>query len=297
MSLKAFARQFTNRLAWVPKSLTDREFPIGNQTIIVPRGHRLDLYCKDFPLYNQQIRIIASVINKTVNDFYAIDIGANIGDTAAYITADSNAKVLCVEGNPHYLQILEENSRRLSTQVVIERAFVGEKGLVVDANKARNVGGTSTVTAAIASASLNSHQIPMLTLEEILTKHPNFQKAKLLKTDTDGYDFKILSQSISTLEVMKPVIFLEYDPRFSKDSGESIACIEQLLRIGYTNFLAFDNYGCASHLLRDISDFMFLNKYLKSCEKTLEGPIFFDLCCGHRDDSQLFSKIVSELLH
>ena len=81
-------------------------------------------------------------------------------------------------------------------------------------------------------------------LQNILKDHPDFALAKLLKTDTEGFDFDILRQSLDFVRRSKPVVFFEYDPHFRPEEPKAgLDAIQALINSGYTNFIYYDNYG------------------------------------------------------
>ena len=49
----------------------------------------------------------------TYPDLAVIDVGANVGDTAAVIKAGADVPVFCIEGDPQIYPILQRNTRRL----------------------------------------------------------------------------------------------------------------------------------------------------------------------------------------
>ena len=61
----------------------DIQYTIGNISISLPHNHPLPSYQKAFLLYNKAVGIIAQIIEKENSNAIIIDIGANIGDTAA----------------------------------------------------------------------------------------------------------------------------------------------------------------------------------------------------------------------
>ena len=84
----------------------------------LPLSHELPFYQHDHPRYDRQLGAIAAELGGPV-----VDIGANVGDTAAAIRAESDVPILCVEGDPAFFALLERNARAIGG-VELERAFV-----------------------------------------------------------------------------------------------------------------------------------------------------------------------------
>jgi hypothetical protein len=119
---------------------------------------------------------------------------------------------------------------------------------------------------------------------------------KLLKTDTEGFDFDIIRQSIEFVQQSRPAVFFEYNPHFLPDEPcAGLETLEALIRVGYSDFIYYDNFG---HFLlhsnasnrRIFSD---LDSYLASNRKHGVAVWYFDICALHREDADLVSEIRS----
>ena len=65
-----------------------------------------------------------------------------------------------------------------------------------------------------------------------------------MKTDTKGFDFDILRQSLDFIHGSKPVIFFEYDPGLRPAGSKAgLDTIGALIDAGYSDFIYYDNYG------------------------------------------------------
>jgi FkbM family methyltransferase len=167
-----------------------------------------------------------------------IDIGANVGDTMAFVRGLSQCPILCVEAHEYYYSILLENIKRAKFQsveaaCVFVGTFNGElKGqLVSTAGTARFISSDAT--------SLN-----VVGLSSLLLEYPLFETSKMLKIDTDGYDCCILQSELNWLSERKPVIFFEYDPYFFNDkSCDGARIFEDLVGGGYAYAIIYDNIG------------------------------------------------------
>jgi len=130
----------------------------------------------------------------------------------------------------------------------------------------------------------------------ILQEHPTFQNSKLLKIDTDGFDFSIIQTSISVIGNLRPVLFFEYDIFFTSDArDESLKTLQVLFECGYQSFIVYDNYG--NYLLsltsQDYDKFIDLNTYLFSNRfaSGITAVYYLDICAFAEADTDLFEKI------
>ena len=93
-------------------------YRIGSVELELPLSHELPFYRHDHPRYDRQLGAIAAELGGPV-----VDVGANVGDTAAAIRAESGVPILCVEGDPRFFALLERNARMIGG-VELEHAFV-----------------------------------------------------------------------------------------------------------------------------------------------------------------------------
>ena len=77
--------------------------------------------------------------------------------------------------------------------ITIEKSFVGADGQAIDPAFIVDLGRNASLKAAIR----DEGPIKLRSLQSILKDHPAFSRAKLLKTDTEGFDFDILRQSLN----------------------------------------------------------------------------------------------------
>ncbi|MBS1563052.1 MAG: hypothetical protein JST39_01635, partial [Bacteroidetes bacterium] len=98
---------------------------IGSCTIKAPLSHPLRRILDDLPQFGFNITRLARYIHQQYPDCPVIDIGANIGDTAAFINNYRDLPVLCIDGDPTYFGLLQANTRQFANTRVC-RALVGE---------------------------------------------------------------------------------------------------------------------------------------------------------------------------
>jgi FkbM family methyltransferase len=197
-------------------------YRVGGIDLELPLSHELPFYRHDHPLYDARIGALARELGGPV-----VDVGANVGDTAAAIRSESAVPVLCVEGDDRFFSLLERNAARLG-DVELERVFVEapERGRV------QRGSGTARIVAGDA-------ELPAKPLGRILDEHPRFARPALLKLDTDGMDVPILLANLDLLERLRPVLFFEYDPYL----GAAPEIFERLCEAGYGVAEWFENTG------------------------------------------------------
>jgi FkbM family methyltransferase len=176
-------------------------YRIGQVALRLPLSHQLPYYRRRFPQYSSSIGRIGATVQHKYPNLSLIDIGANVGDTVAIIRHDAHYPILCVEGSTAYLTLLHSNVDRLG-DVEIEAAFVGGTSGPVAAS-VRIADGT----AHLAVGGLDEGAISLWSLDEIILRHPRFDSAKLVKSDTDGMDCQIIAGAADYRARARPVLF------------------------------------------------------------------------------------------
>jgi hypothetical protein len=176
-------------------------WPVGSAELVLPLSHELPFYRHDHPLYDRAIGHIAARVGGPI-----VDIGANVGDTAAEMRAHTAAPILCVEPDDRFFAILRRNAQQLQPVELAHTAVGGPHGKP---------------------------------LTQILTEHPAFASPALVKIDTDGMDVPIVLANLDLLARLKPVLFFEYDPHL----GATPEVFERLREIGYRTMDVYENTG------------------------------------------------------
>lgn len=206
----------------------------------VPQGHPLPFYQRKFPLYDRYFYDFFRCLSDEGRPASVIDIGANIGDTAhAILSVSTDAKLVCVEGAPHFLPFLHENTSRLEqVRVVPKFLTVGageEMGFVADA-------GTGHLAPLEQSDAV---ELAWTTVSDVLAIADDFFEdgVRIWKSDTDGYDLEIAALNWDAIVEACDGMWLEWDIFGSQGTpaippGLIAKVAESGLRV-----VIFDNFG------------------------------------------------------
>ncbi len=270
-----------------------KEYEIGRYKILLPDDHALDRYQSIWHRYDTALGYIAQKVIQKYPATTAIDIGANVGDSAALIQKYQEMPVLCVEGNPAFLEYLRHNASIIGNTEIAEY-FVGTDGESVDVHLIHNVSGTASIVQAVVPN--NDSIIKTKSLEKILQEYSRFQNSKLLKIDTDGFDFEIIQSSIDVISDMEPIIYFEYDISFTPTAeDDALQALGMLCEVGYEKFIVYDNFG--NYLLslseHDYEKFIDLNAYLLSnrLKSGTSAVYYFDICAFANEDIDLYEHL------
>ncbi len=256
------------------------DFTLWGSKMKIPFSYQLPVILKTNLNYNLNLKRIANYIGEKYSSLKIIDVGANIGDTAALLKSEKNSHILCIEGDDNLFEILKLNSQNF-VNVELAKHFLSEDEGTLNAKLSTNLGTGSIVESA-------ENKLKTVSLDKLLNEHSNFRKSKLIKIDTDGFDYKIIRGGKSFIEEYKPVIFIEYDPQFHKIYKEdSLFIFEFLEKIGYSKVIFYDNYG--DYLIslsindwekiKELTNYFSNRNFLKYC----------DLCFFHKEDEDIFS--------
>jgi hypothetical protein len=212
-----------------------RLYPVGKFHLAFPDTHALFEIQRLHTHYDRAFGPVVEAIARRAPNGVFIDIGANVGDTAAMFATHAPNPVVCVEGNSTFLPYLQANAPLLPKAEVVA-SFVG---LLPDQSAER---GYVSLGEVIRIAERDNRSIA------------------LLKTDTDGWDAAILEQYTAQRETP---LFFEFDPICTVGTGGRSAhrqwldLLQRLQEQAYSA-IVFDNYGLpmscfdrlpASHLM------------------------------------------------
>lgn len=262
-------------------------YRIGRFELVLPPSHLLGAYQSRYKLYDWVLGEIARLVAERSSDATAVDVGANVGDTAALLCRHLDMPVLCIEGHPVFANYLRRNLANLPRCIDIAECFVGAVAGTVSLGQIQTAGGTASLTPA---ADVRIGKVPLRPLREILREYPRFDQFRLLKIDTDGSDFDIILASLDLLQLRLPVLYFEYDPSFRADGiAAAERAIAALSAIGYQTFVVYDNYGNLLEVVRREPGRRFreLTAYLMSHVLFGREIYYFDVCALGAADASL----------
>lgn len=268
------------------KKPENKQVKIGDYTLWANAGHPIQDYLKNYPFYSRNLPRLAKYMEVKYPTYSIIDIGANIGDTIALLrTAKVNQQVYLIEGEPSYFKLLQTNLSQFD-KALPYLTFLGEETAIQ----------TGAIASAEGTARLDNGAAAAIHIQKLdeLAKKEQFEHVKLLKIDTDGFDFKILRGSMDLLKQFKPVLFFEYDADFLEEQNEhGTQTLNALQQLGYHQIIYYDNYG--KMLLSTTLDNQLLIDQLYIYMRKREGAFpYYDVCVFHQDDDKLANEIIKQ---
>jgi FkbM family methyltransferase len=253
---------------------------VHGRNLKLPLSHLLPEYMRRFPHYDRLPQRISNYIHQQQGYLNCIDVGANIGDTIAAFYKEDADTFLAIEPNQKFRNFLIENWGWNKNVTVVADICSSESSESAFVMQEKN--GT-----AVILQTENGVSIRQRTLDEIAQDSSIALKANVLKIDTDGHDFKVISGAKELIRQNMPVVLFECDS--FGDSNYVENCLNTLTsfqQVGYNYFLLYDNVGhlMGKHSLSELSPFRNLLFY-----QLTKKLYYYDiLLMNDRDISQFY---------
>jgi len=199
------------------------------------------------------LRFFSQFINS--GDF-AIDIGANVGDTAypMALVAGKEGLVLALEPNPLTFKVLQTNATLNPDHVNIKAlpyAATEEDGdFFYNSSEATfNNGGVSATQSKKHGAYELASKIKGINLKNYLNEHHEneLRRLSLIKVDTEGYDKDILYSLASIITTYTPVVLFECFKKLTPKERHEL--YDFFIDRGYELF-HFDDFDITTNLIQ-----------------------------------------------
>jgi FkbM family methyltransferase len=268
------------------KKAETKQVQVGNYTLWANAEHSIGDHLKHYPYYSRNLPRIAKYLEVKYPQYSIIDVGANIGDTIALLrTAQVDQQVYLIEGEPSYFKLMQANLPQFN-KAKAYLTFLGEESTLQ----------TGAIVSAEGTARLDKNAPAVIHIQKLdeLALTEQFEEVKLLKIDTDGFDFKILRGSFELLTRFKPVLFFEYDAVYLEEQNEDgLQTLHTLQQLGYHKAVYYDNYG--KMLLSTTLDNQPLAEQLYAYMRRREGAFpYYDVCVFHQDDEELADEVIRQ---
>jgi FkbM family methyltransferase len=247
-----------------------------------PKNHLLVGIYEAQPYRDLWVGIVSKYVSAKYPDGTIIDIGANIGDTAAIIASYSKCKLILVEASEYFFEVLARNVKQFPNEVVLKRTMISNGRAVSGSLHYR--GGTAYFSeTADGKAPVKTERLADVADD----------KTHFVKVDTDGFDVEILSGSLDWLAVERPAIVFENEIRNNKALLAVNGLLDELKGIGYEHFTVWDDPGLHIVSTSCVDVLKDLNRYLlKLSQGKFRNAICnYDILCIHRNDGDVYESV------
>jgi len=271
------------RRAW-PDRVVHRD--VQGVRLTLPWSHRLPDYAVLFPSYGQNLVVIAEVIARVEGEpFVMIDVGANVGDSALQVLDKVDARVLCVEGDEYWLRYLHRNVDAEPRIRVVPALLLPDDPTEEVSAVRRN--GTTHFVAGGGGLDAAEGMSP----SALRSRGSDLGTVRLVKSDTDGYDARLVPAMAREWTDAHPVLFLEFDPALTRQVGDNDPdrLWSELAALGYDHVVVWDNFG---NPLGSIG----IDRAV-AASRVLDGQLddrgyhYWDVAVVHRDDATIAAAL------
>lgn len=260
---------------------------VGSFTIQVPRFNSVTVTYRDNPENMSQLAALVLLMKKKYPNLSAIDIGANVGDTACVIKTAADIPLMCIEGDDSTYQLLRQNLSQLQ-QTSAHKLFLGEKtgNVAVTFDKA---GWNTTIKPSQAA---DSQSIKITSLDDFMSAQQAAATCKVVKIDAEGFDCSIIRGAAKFIRQSHPVLMFEYNRDNMDAIGENgLDTLRMLSDLGYSQVVFHD---CYSRFFTDalLSNDGLVRDMLDYADGKHGAIYYFDLTVFHQDDTDVAIEFV-----
>jgi FkbM family methyltransferase len=283
---------FGYALVRTPSSLRKKKeaiVRIGNYDLLIPSNNPLIYTYSEKKDFASELGRLVNAVYSKYSDLRVLDIGANIGDSAAVISSESDIPIVSVEGEPFTFSYLKRNASQLKN-VRLFNYYLGESQKSIPAVLEKEGWNTTIIPSKDSKKTIEFTTIDHLVYNEIREA----KKFKLLKIDTEGFDTIILRGAKRFIEEVQPVIYIEYNRQNMEAIQEDgLSTVLALKEKGYQSILFYDDRG--RFILATTLDNKELVSELHRYADGKNGLIsYYNLCIISREDNDLVKTIVEK---
>jgi FkbM family methyltransferase len=256
--------------------------PVGSYQIEIPTTNPLSSHYLGSPDCIGQLGRLTKIIRRKYPPMRAIDVGANVGDTACIMKSAEDIPLICIEGDPISFKFLKKNTEQFS-DTSVHNLFLGENTGTIRAGIEKS-GWNTTIKPG---ASDTSNEVQLTSIDDFIAGKEGRTSIKLFKIDTEGFDCPIIRGGRKFIAEVSPVIVFEYNREnmdaINERGLDTLAMLEQM---GYSQIFFHDPSG--RYLLSTTLDQRSLLADLHEYADGQRGQMcFYDITLFHKNDNDL----------
>ena len=265
-------------------------YELGQLSIHLPRYHKLPEYQQRHRQYDSFLPHLVKDLNR---DDIIIDVGANCGDTlAGMVSKNPKLHYICIEPDDEFYSYLLSNTARIK-QKFPDTSIDLVKGFISDSEVAAGLigeGGTKHRDKTVAGGFKSSR------LADIVDKLGIVKAVRLIKSDVDGYDYDVINSAGRLLESERVILFFECQYFEIGQREGFIRLFGDLLKLGFSDFRFFDNFG---EFILNTSDSKMHGELIdyvmrQNQNKATRTIYYFDILASKPPDHIFLSRVVDQ---
>ena len=275
-SLQFFRRKSSSKVS---------TYGIGNYKIEIPQGHTLPSFQAANRLYDRFVSVLGEALPDKV---LIVDVGANIGDSAAALCCVGRKKLICIEPAPAFYSLLKRNVEVLRSrghEVVCVNKIIGLP----------NLKGEISETASSGKLVLAETGMEIHSLDEVIMPFiGSSSEPILIKSDTDGCDAEVIASARKMLCQSEPLLFWEAQIDRSSSIDQYCSAFWLLKGAGYDKFSVFDNFGNLMFETGVVDTLIDVCKYLytMSAGQSTRTLYYVDICASTTKRRNLHDRAI-----
>ena len=261
-----------------------RAFKIGKYELLIHTNNSLWVEYGKNSEYTAQLARLAHNVFEKYPAACMIDVGANIGDTAALVRSTVAAPIYCIEGDPTIYDLLKKNIA-VMPQVFAHQCFLGERTETLEVMTAKD-GWDLTLIPVNVGENQASKPMSLLSLDDWSKQVRLSSPCKLLKLDIEGFDLRALRGATQLLTIHQPALLFEFNHQNLTKLGEDgLKIFPHLANLGYDRLMVYDGQGffMLASRLAEMATLTDLDAYAKN----VAGLFYYDFCVFHQTDNDL----------
>lgn len=271
-----------------------RRYLFGKTILDIPDGHKIREIHKQDGLYDRAFGFILEAISRRAPDSVFLDVGANIGDTAALMAGYVGNPIVSVEGGEDFLPFLRSNVAMLGPQVSLIEQFVRSESLTGSRLRYNSGLGTGALQLSADDDGLDDQRFISVRdlLDEASARGP---RIGLIKSDTDGVDGFLMLDYLARTDCP---LFFECDTVNTIGGIPSPwPAVFQMLSDRQYSVVVYDNFGlpvCVADsdpgtILRDLSGYI----HMQYCTQPIR-LYYLDVWAFPRSASGIFESVAQQ---
>jgi FkbM family methyltransferase len=292
-TIRRFFQYFGYDIIKVPRSSflkKDKIVKVGKFYLTIPKNNPLQYTYIEQKDFSSEVLRLAEHVHEKYPDLIFLDVGANIGDTAAMVKSAKDIPIISIEGDEFSFSYLQKNVQQFN-KIQTFNYYLGDKeeSMNVDLQKK---GWNTTIIPDNKSET----KIEIITLDTFLSTHfttVEINKIKLFKIDTEGFDTIIIRGAQNFIKQTKPVIYFEYNrDNMSAIKEDGLTSIFALKEIGYDKIIFYDDKG-KFILGTDITNKEIISDLHNYANGKNSLIYYYNICMFHANDNDLAQKVIS----
>jgi FkbM family methyltransferase len=271
-----------------------RRYLFGKTILDIPDGHKIREIHRQDGLYDRAFGFILEAIAAGSPDSVFLDVGANIGDTAALMAGYVGNPIVSVEGGEEFLPFLRSNAAMLGPQVSVIERFVRSESLRGSRLRYNSGLGTGALQVSTGDDGLDDRRfISVRDLFDVAAAHG--PRIGLIKSDTDGVDGFLMLDYLAGTDCP---LFFECDTVNTIGGIPSPwPAVFQMLSDRHYGIVVYDNFGlplCVAaddpgSILRDLSGYI----HMQYCTQPIR-LYYLDVWAFPPSASRIFDTVAQQ---